>query len=809
MSKVASLSITVLLLATPSIARAQDQEPTVQELYALSLEDLLSFAVSTGSFLDLDLRRSPMSMTIITREQLKVSGARDLSEALEIFVPGFQYMVNKWVGDIWGMRGTASDLNTKIIHLVNGINQTQQSIYGVFSETTLGLMGDVERIEVLRGPCGLVYGAGAISGVVNVVTRTPHKTSSEVTLGAGTFGRFEGEALTHNQISETQSLTLSAGFRRELGVGQKNSRIYGANEWPILGRPGSPYDNPTPFAAPGGIPGNDSAWSTPGNLRATLDYQLRNFRLYARLTRQQHTTGQYYVYDPYPEVTGMPPATAGDRQVEPGWTATPTNEWSYAEGYNTNRRLFTTDNLTVDGRYFFDVGEDRVDADLFAVGVSDRMSAHYLPGYQNGVVTPADATIWATGERRYQASARYLLKRVSDLQSAVGFEFRIDQGSRDLEGHNYFGFNDKIPFVGNATYLNSAVYNENHYQLTQFLAFEAGARFDKHTRTRGEISPKAAVILVPNYDHSIKAIFQSATKNGTIDTYEPGYAFYNPDGSLITQPYLTSTGNYVIYPSTAAERAAVKPERSLSYELTSTHQFFNHITVSPSASLTTIKDLQVWKTALFRQVNAGTYSFAALEADARGDWRGVQFGLSHAFQRLVSVDHGTQSVTVQKTNVVPDPNDPSKKIVVVVPGETSTLEFNSINDVITQDDKNFQNLATNISKLFVTFAPRPYLTFHTNLRLFWGLTGRKDGDAADAAQGFNNLDVATKPMLKWHASVSVRLPQQVRLSFFAYDILGDATSRNAVRWQQMAAASQKGYFTVDQRSFFLQLERDL
>ena len=58
----------------------------------LSLQELLEVNLSTGSFLEIDIQHSPINLTIIDEEKIRHSGARHLSELLEIYVPGFQYM---------------------------------------------------------------------------------------------------------------------------------------------------------------------------------------------------------------------------------------------------------------------------------------------------------------------------------------------------------------------------------------------------------------------------------------------------------------------------------------------------------------------------------------------------------------------------------------------------------------------------------------------------------------------------------------------------------------------------------------------
>lgn len=134
------------------------------DLLDLSLEELLNMKVTSGSFLDLDLKNSALSLTVINQEQIHLSGARHLSELLEIYVPGFQYMYNKWNGVIWGMRGVAADRNTKFIFLVNGHKMNTEARDGANMELDLGMLGDIERVEIIRGPSGLIYGSGAIGG---------------------------------------------------------------------------------------------------------------------------------------------------------------------------------------------------------------------------------------------------------------------------------------------------------------------------------------------------------------------------------------------------------------------------------------------------------------------------------------------------------------------------------------------------------------------------------------------------------------------------------------------------------------------
>ncbi|HLV31854.1 MAG TPA: TonB-dependent receptor plug domain-containing protein, partial [Chitinispirillaceae bacterium] len=170
------------------------------------LDYLLTLKITSGSFLDLNHEKSPVSMTIITREMIKLSGARNMSELLEIYVPGFQYMFNKWNGTLWGLRGVTNDRNTKIIYLINGHKMNTQARDGFQGETVLGLMRDIERIEVLRGPAGLVYGSGAIAGIVNVITKKASENKLEISTNYGTTGSQEYEANIYAIFPESDQI---------------------------------------------------------------------------------------------------------------------------------------------------------------------------------------------------------------------------------------------------------------------------------------------------------------------------------------------------------------------------------------------------------------------------------------------------------------------------------------------------------------------------------------------------------------------------------------------------------------------------
>jgi outer membrane receptor protein involved in Fe transport len=741
---------------------------------------------------------SPMSMTVITRRQIEVSGARTLSELLEIYVPGFQYMVNKWNGIVWGMRGVAPDRNTKIVFLVNGHKLNLESSHGNYAEISLGLLGDVERVEVIRGPAGLVLGSGSIAGAVNVVTRQPGETGGVVQVGYGTMRNPQIEALAHLE-GQRQRLTLSFGAMRSQGLGLREGRVYGNNEWPTDGA-----------VSPQGEPTDGSPWATPGNFRASLDWSMGDFRVYGRFTRAQMPTGQYFIVDPFPEYAGPVPADAPPRYVD-GVLVDPTSPLAMTESGGTNRRLHVVDDLSVFGTWQHHFGPDTMRVELGFMGASDRLVVDRREGYAVPGATPAAGAVnWTFGERRYLARVSYLVGRWDDVQLAVGGQYRIDDIGNDLVGDSMFGFSERQRFVVPVLYHNLSAYTEGYWTPTDWFSVLAGVRIDAHTRTKVIPNPRAAVMFRPNEDHSVRLLVQSASNNGQADFYEYNWTHLDANGDLIQQPRLENPmdpNSAILRRASLDELRALRPERSFSAELNSVHRLFDGLVLTSAVSWTRVRDLFAWSTDEFREVNAGQYSFIAVEGTASYELRNIlQVGVNHSYTRVVSADLGGQISIRDATQVVP--NGDGTYSVDVVQGMTETTLVRAVYDQVTQDGRSFLNLSNHVTKLQLTYSPVPWFTFHSNARLFWGLPGRAGLWASDIAAGENylGLEDARHVIAKWNASVHFRPVEALRISVYAYDLLGGARSRHAVRWQQTTASVQRELYTVDQRSALLSVE---
>jgi outer membrane receptor for ferrienterochelin and colicin len=184
------LAVAAAVLLSPGALTGQE----VEDLYGLGLEELSRLRVSSGGALTrTQIGRTPASVTLITRQMIRESGARNLNELLEIYVPNYMYLRQATTPLVFGLRGVISARNNKTLLLVNGRVMNQRMMLGAISEHFLPLLGDIESIEVVRGPGSSIYGSGAINGVIAIRTQDENPFSGiDLSLRKGWIEGFAG-----------------------------------------------------------------------------------------------------------------------------------------------------------------------------------------------------------------------------------------------------------------------------------------------------------------------------------------------------------------------------------------------------------------------------------------------------------------------------------------------------------------------------------------------------------------------------------------------------------------------------------------
>jgi iron complex outermembrane receptor protein len=172
------LSLLATLLA--SLPTQEDLDLTV-----LSLEELMGLELSSASRKEQPLSDASAAVYVITAEDIRRSGATSIPEALRL-APGVhvaRIAANSWAV---GVRGFNSRYTNKLLVMIDGRTIYTNLFSGVVWES-LGLPIEViERIEVIRGPGGTMWGANAVNGVINVITLSAADTQgSDLALSGG------------------------------------------------------------------------------------------------------------------------------------------------------------------------------------------------------------------------------------------------------------------------------------------------------------------------------------------------------------------------------------------------------------------------------------------------------------------------------------------------------------------------------------------------------------------------------------------------------------------------------------------------
>lgn len=171
------------LAVTPLLA-----DQGTDALKRMSIEQLLDLEVTATRSAE-TAGEVAAAISVITTDDIRRSGARSLPEALRL-VPGIQ--VGRIDGARWatGARGFADRLSRAMLVLVDGRAVYSPLFAGTYWEVQDLLLEDVDRIEVIRGPGGTLWGANAVNGIINIVTKGAAQTQGALaTAEAGMYGQ--------------------------------------------------------------------------------------------------------------------------------------------------------------------------------------------------------------------------------------------------------------------------------------------------------------------------------------------------------------------------------------------------------------------------------------------------------------------------------------------------------------------------------------------------------------------------------------------------------------------------------------------
>ena len=181
-------ALTCCLLAGPSWG--QESAGPVP-LKSMSLEQLSQIEVTSITKDAVPVFKTPAAISVLTSDQIQQSGARNIPDLLRL-IPGVnvaQVDSNQWSIGIRGFEGT---LSKSVLVLIDGRSVYTPLFAGVYWEMQDVMIEDIERIEVIRGPGGTIWGSNAVNGVINIITKSARDTHGAlVSVGGGNVDQGE------------------------------------------------------------------------------------------------------------------------------------------------------------------------------------------------------------------------------------------------------------------------------------------------------------------------------------------------------------------------------------------------------------------------------------------------------------------------------------------------------------------------------------------------------------------------------------------------------------------------------------------
>ena len=213
----------------PTEAKPEDAQ-NENELADLSLEELMSVqVVVTASRKEESINAVPYAISVITKDDIRAMGARSVPDALRL-AAGVDVAELSYGNAAVAPRGFHGFLSRNVLVLVDG----RQIFDSHFGGTVWGAwpfqLEDIERIEVIRGPAGVTWGANAVNGAINIITKDPADQLGTTTrISAGSRGS-QREYIGHAFQDDKLRLRLSGEFEGSDGFREGGSWLGGLED---------------------------------------------------------------------------------------------------------------------------------------------------------------------------------------------------------------------------------------------------------------------------------------------------------------------------------------------------------------------------------------------------------------------------------------------------------------------------------------------------------------------------------------------------------------------------------------------------
>ncbi len=482
--------LSLVLLLRPNAARSSTTEDST--FFDMSIEQLMETEITSSATLtESSARMAPAAVTTITQEQIQASGARSLLELLDITIPNLQWIRQHWEPDHLGVRGIMSQRDDKYLLLVNGRVMNERTHFGVVSERDLVMLRDIHHIDVVRGPGSALYGPGAVSMVINIVTDSARTfEGTEVTARVGAVEEFYSTEIKHGRADPEQDagLFVYAGIGKYLGADQYDApQVYAIDFPEEAAYPWDPAD-PGPDLPGEGYESGET-FTQMGIARDGQTHRnLPPLKLHAQVTK-----GNWDIWARY---------TRGGQQLVPDSGTILHYPWGWGDWVTDHSGSAGYQQATAYVGYEREIRDDLTLEAAFSYDLLDY--ERVLP----------DALAEAHREDEYYAKVLFNWRVNDHHKLALGSEYSHEEFGLSSPGYPDGSaisavLGDPMPRWNTDTI---SVLGEHQWTVNDQWTTFLGARIDKHTYTRNMFSPRAAVVHTPSERDTWKLVWSRSLR---------------------------------------------------------------------------------------------------------------------------------------------------------------------------------------------------------------------------------------------------------------------------------------------------------
>ncbi|MDQ3346520.1 MAG: TonB-dependent receptor [Acidobacteriota bacterium] len=467
--------------AGPAVSAAAPQPPDVTDPDDPRYEETV---VVSGSRAEEKLVNTPVTMTVIGTQQIERATSPNFAELLRS-VPGLNITQTSARDINVTSRAPTGTLATGQLALLDG-RSLYQDFFGFVMWDFLPVnLNEIKQVEVIRGPASAVWGANAVNGVINVITKTPREMlGTTATLGLGTFERAGGEdAGSLWYISGTHAAAINDRWAFKLSAGGYSQDPLSRPTGPIRGSPVTPR---SPLGTP--YPAYTNSGTSQPKFDGRLDYDSEDGR---RLSFTGGVAG----------TEGIMHSGIGPFDIESGTVM------SYGR-VNFSRR---------------------------------RLRAAAFVQSLDGDATNLIARGPAGGFIPFQFKTNTADLEISDLRTfasrhVVSYGGNLRRNTFDLS---------IAPESDNRT--EFGVYGQDEIFLSRFLRATVGARVDRFDYLDSFVlSPRAALLIKPRENHTFRVSYNRAYRSPSVINNFLDTTLTEPLPLGQINPALAPLGNYLI-----------------------------------------------------------------------------------------------------------------------------------------------------------------------------------------------------------------------------------------------------------------------